>query len=321
MIGCMTVILGRSDVAALLDADETIAALDAGFRGDQRVAVPGQRVRTELPGPGTAVVLLPGLMADVPAYTVKVNAKFPAGAPALRGAVCLHSLADGELLAIIDSASLTAWRTGLAAALATHVLAGSGAARLGVIGAGAQADLVLRGLARLRNLELVTVTDLDPAAASRFAARHASANGPRVMVAAGPGEVAAAAQLVLLATWSRTALLALADLRPGQQVTSLGPDEPGKCELSDDVLTAATVIVDDVALSRATGALAPAALRNVQPATFGQVLRGEHPGRSDDDEITVYAPVGLPWQDLAVAWAVYQRAAAAGRGTDVDLLR
>ena len=60
-----------------------------------------------------------------------------------------------------------------------------------------------------------------------------------------------------------------------------------------DILAAATVIVDDVALSRATGALAPATLRNVQPATFGQVLRGEHPGRSDDDEITVYAPVGL----------------------------
>ena len=165
------------------------------------------------------------------------------------------------------------------------------------------------------------MTDLDPAAARGFAARHASANGPRMTVAAGPGDVAAASQLVLLATWSRTALLALADLRPGQQVTSLGPDEPGKCELSDDILAAATVIVDDVALSRATGALAPAALRHVQPATFGQVLRGEHPGRSDDAEITAYAPVGLPWQDLAVAWTVYQRAAATGRGTDVDLLR
>jgi alanine dehydrogenase len=104
-------------------------------------------------------------------------------------------------------------------------------------------------------------------------------------------------------------------------VTSLGPDEPGKCELSGDILTAATVIVDDVALSRATGALAPAGLRDVQPATFGQVLRGEHPGRSDDDEITVYAPVGLPWQDLAVAWTVYQKAAITGRGTEVDLLR
>jgi ornithine cyclodeaminase/alanine dehydrogenase-like protein (mu-crystallin family) len=37
--------------------------------------------------------------------------------------------------------------------------------------------------------------------------------------------------MLLLATWSRTALLSLADLRAGQHVTSLGADEPGKCEL------------------------------------------------------------------------------------------
>src|SRR5216683_1551059 len=36
----------------------------------------------------------------IPAYTVKVNAKFPAASPALRGVVCLHDL---ELLALADS--------------------------------------------------------------------------------------------------------------------------------------------------------------------------------------------------------------------------
>jgi alanine dehydrogenase len=86
-------------------------------------------------------------------------------------------------------------------------------------------------------------------------------------------------------------------------------------------LTVATVVVDDLELSRAGGALAHDGLRGVQPATFGQVLRGEHPGRSHDRDITVYAPVGLPWQDLAVAWTVYEKAVATGRGTTVDLLR
>lgn len=42
--------------------------------------------------------------------------------------ICLHSGQDGELLALLDSATVTAWRTGLAAALGTHVLAGSGSA-------------------------------------------------------------------------------------------------------------------------------------------------------------------------------------------------
>jgi alanine dehydrogenase len=50
------------------------------------------------------------------------------------------------------------------------------------------------------------------------------------------------------------------------------------------------------------------------------VLAGAHPGRRGRDELTVYAPVGLPWQDLAAAWIVYQAAVAKGRGVDLDLL-
>ncbi|GLX02460.1 hypothetical protein Misp02_65460 [Microtetraspora sp. NBRC 16547] len=48
------------------------------------------------------------------------------------------------MLALLDSATITAWRTGLAAALGTHVLAAAdpeGGAVLGVIGAGAAAGL------------------------------------------------------------------------------------------------------------------------------------------------------------------------------------
>ncbi|MFD3481080.1 hypothetical protein [Streptomyces sp. NPDC058695] len=84
------------------------------------------------------------MIDGVPAYTVKVNARFPDAVPALRGLVCLYGLTDGQLLAALDSATVTAWRTGLAAALATHVLAGEQAGSVSVIGAGAQARMVLR---------------------------------------------------------------------------------------------------------------------------------------------------------------------------------
>jgi ornithine cyclodeaminase len=76
----------------------------------------------------------------VEAYSVKVNAKFPGAQPARRGVVCLYSGADGELLALLDSATATAWRTGLAAALGAHVLTaaahGTGGPVAGVVGAG-----------------------------------------------------------------------------------------------------------------------------------------------------------------------------------------
>ena len=164
----MTIILNGSDVASLLDAQATLAALRSGFLAQNQAPAAGLRARADLPGPGTATALLPGLLAGIPAYTVKVNAKFPRARPALCGVVCLHSLQDGRLLAILDSASLTAWRTGLAAALATDVLAPPDASTLGVVGAGAQAELVLAGLAGLRTITRLTVTDLDPDRARRF---------------------------------------------------------------------------------------------------------------------------------------------------------
>lgn len=226
----MTLLLTRSDLAAILDVGGTIAALRAGFTADaeQPVAAqpvarqpvaPAQRVRSDLPGPGTATVLFPGLLPGVPAYTVKVNAKFPAAVPALRGVICLHGLADGTLLAIADSATLTAWRTGLAAALATDRLAAAGARTLGVIGAGTQAEHTLAGLRYLRPIRRVVVFDTDPQRASAFI-RRCRDSGLDAAPAPSPAEVAAGSDIILLATWSRDVLLDRAEVRPGQHLTS-----------------------------------------------------------------------------------------------------
>ncbi|MGX9885246.1 ornithine cyclodeaminase family protein [Streptomyces sp. NPDC002276] len=308
----MTRLLTRSDLVDLLEPSACLAALRDGFRAvGAEVAIPGQRVRTDLPFPGTATALIPGLLPGIEAYTVKVNAKFPGARPALRGVICLYSGVDGELLALLDSATVTAWRTGLAAALGTHVLAGPAEdAAVGVIGAGAQAELMVRGLGVLRPYGQLLVHDTDFERATDFAVRH----GGRVLGSAA--EIASAADVVLLATWSRTPLLSLADTRPGQHLTSLGADEPGKRELAADLLDEALVVVDDRQLVAAVGALTPDDI----DTTLGDVLRGDHPGRTDATARSVYAPVGLPWQDLALAWLAYRRAEEDGVGRRVNLL-
>jgi alanine dehydrogenase len=295
----VTLLLSRTALDDLLDPDACLAALRAGFLGPPGGAPP-RRVPTALPGPGTATALLPGLVDGVPAYTVKVNAKFPGADPALRGVVCLHDLATGALLALLDSATVTAYRTGLAAALGTHALARKTADTVAVVGAGAQADLVVRGLRRLRPVRGLLVTDRDPRRAEAFAVRH----GGRAV----PTEAVAGAEIVVAATWAREPVLRAGDVAPGAHVTSLGADEPGKCELAVDLLRAARVFVDDVALSLATGALGNAGLAaDAAAGTLGEVLAGTA-GRASDEERTVYAPVGLPWQDLALAWLAFRAA-------------
>ncbi|MBH5128695.1 ornithine cyclodeaminase family protein [Streptomyces sp. HB-N217] len=314
----MTRILTRTDLLELLNPADCIRVLREGFAASVQSSLPGRRVRTDLPFPGTATALLPGLLPGTDAYTVKVNAKFPGAVPSLRGVICLHSGTDGELLALIDSATVTAWRTGLAAALATDLIArpaDGGTRTVGVIGAGAQAELTIRGLRTLRSWDRLVVHDVDDRRAASFAQRHGG------VVASTPAEVAATADLVVLATWSREPLLRLRDVRPGQHLTALGADEPGKQELAPEVLLSARLFVDDAALVARHGALANAGLpSSTAAASLGEVIRGDVPARSHSRELTAYTPVGLPWQDLALSWLVFQQAEAAGRGATVDLL-
>jgi ornithine cyclodeaminase len=194
----VTVILSRTEINVAVDVDVVLDLLAEGFRMASTDPMP-LRVRTDLPGPGTAPCLMPGVLPGVPAYTVKVNAKFPEASPALRGVVCLHDLDTGELLALLDSASVTAWRTGLAAALPTHVLSAASATTLGFVGAGAQARTTLAGLRHLRQWDRIVATDLDPA-------RAAELSGAVVPDAAA---VAALADVIVLATWSLTRYLSV----------------------------------------------------------------------------------------------------------------
>lgn len=317
MMVSVTLLLSRSDLVQLLDTRACLAALEHGFLANSSPIAP-QRVRTDLPGLGTATTLIPGLVDGVPAYTVKVNAKFPQSRPALRGVVCLHDLDTSELLAVLDSATVTAWRTGLSAALGTHVLARSTGSAITVIGAGAQADLVMHGLAALRSWDDLLAYDLDAERAKDFAERHSAA---RVAHDLDLRAAARGSDIIVLATWSRTPLLDAGDLVPGAHVTSLGADEPGKAELTASLLKTGRVVVDDVPLAVAMGALGTAELTAADSAgTLGQVLRGDVPGRRSDSDLTIYTPVGLPWQDLALAWLAYRRALETGSGARFDFL-
>jgi ornithine cyclodeaminase len=78
--------------------------------------------------------------------------------------------------------------------------------------------------------------------------------------------------------------------------------------------------MDDVRLATSTGALGGAQLdADTAAGTLSDVLRGDPPVGDAHDQPSVYAPVGLPWQDLALTWLVYQRATTVDV-TVIDLL-
>jgi len=250
-----------------------------------------------------------------------VHAKFPNESPAIRGILCLHDLATGSLLAVMDSTYLTAMRTGIAGALAAHVLARPDADAVAIIGAGVQGTFQLRALATLRPLRRVWVYDIVSERAKAFA--QAMAKELAIPVEAAPSISTAVRQagIVLMATWSKVPLILPGMLAPGAHVTTLGPDEPGKAEVAADLIRAGLFVCDDRALAVELGAVAGVGLGpDVVDAELGEVLSGRHPGRTSSEQITIYGGVGLAFQDAVTAWQVYEAARAGGLGSEIDIL-
>jgi ornithine cyclodeaminase/alanine dehydrogenase-like protein (mu-crystallin family) len=220
----------------------------------------------------------------------------------------------------MESSYLTALRTGLVGALGADVLARHDAGTVAIVGAGAQGRAQLAALRRVRRLTAVHIFDPAPDAASRLAADPAS-QGLEIAQAGDFDEAIDGADIVVTATWAEKPFMFRRHLRPGMHVTTLGPDQPGKCEIAADALLAARVVVDDRALAIEMGAVGGAGLTtDVIHAELGEILVGARPGRCDDQDVTVFGSVGLAFQDLAAGWLAYRRAKELGIGRSHDLL-
>ena len=321
-----TLVLTRSDIAQLLSPDAVIIALREAFaaystaRELESLRVPVPLPASRVPAGASGMLLAPGLVPGIPAYSVKVHAKFPGGDPAIRGVIILHDLNDGAPLAVMESSYLTASRTGLAGALGSDVLARSGARSVAIIGAGVQGRSQLESLRLVRPIASVRVFDSMLTAAELFV-RDPVCEGLEARVVGSLEEALEDVEIAVVATWARAPFLFRRHLHPGLHITTLGPDQPGKCEVAADALAAARVVVDDRRLALEMGAVGGAGLgADAIYAELGEVIAGTKPGRTDDEDITVFASVGLAFQDLAAGWLAYSLAKEKGVGRSVDLL-
>lgn len=318
-----TLILSAADVRRLLDHDALLRALRDAFAAySTSRAIAAQRAGSALPGPGgkTVMVVFPGLIEGIPAFTVKVNTKLPGATPSVIGALLLADRDTGAVLAIMDSIVITAERTALAGAVAADVLARRDTPRVAVIGAGVQGEAQVRALRRVRRIERVDVVDVVRPRAEAYAARVGPALGVEVVVHDSVADAVRHADLIVTATWAKTPFLTRAMVRDGVHITAVGADEPAKGEVDAELITRALFVCDDRDLAARMGAIGGAGLGpGAIHAELGEVIAGTRPGRTRDDQITIFGTVGLAFQDLAAAWQVYGSARAQGVGTTVDL--
>jgi ornithine cyclodeaminase/alanine dehydrogenase-like protein (mu-crystallin family) len=321
-----TLLLTRSELERLLSPSALFAALRQAFGAyssgrevdSMRVAVP--LPASLVPVGASGMLLAPGLVPGIPAYSVKVHAKFPGSDPAIRGVLILHDLVTGAPLAVMESGYLTALRTGVTGALGCDVLALPDARSVAIIGAGVQGRSQLSALRTVRPIASVRIHDSSRSAADLFA-NDAVCDGLAVRVAGSLEDALDGVDIAITATWAREPFLFRRHLHPGLHITTLGPDQPGKCEVAADALETAVLIVDDRRLALEMGAVGGAGVGpDSIDAELGEVIAGTKPGRCDDREVTVFGSVGLAFQDLVAGWLAYTLACERGVGRRLDLL-
>jgi ornithine cyclodeaminase/alanine dehydrogenase-like protein (mu-crystallin family) len=316
-------VVSRAEVERLLTPLACIAAVEDAFRRLASGSVPAPAILGVHAAQGSFHVKAAQLEADRPYFAVKLNANFPAngprfGLPTIQGVVALFDAANGALLALLDSISITALRTAAATAVAAKYLAREACDTAFICGCGAQAAAQLRAVLAVRRLKRVYVHDVRPGAAEAFAAQTARELGisPQIAVDLAP---AAVSDIIVTCTTSRRAFLRREMVRPGAFIAAVGADHEEKQEIDPQLMAAATVVTDLTAQAAAMGDLHHAIVAGAMSAAdvhaeLGEVVNASKRGRTDAEETIVFDSTGTGLQDAAAAIAVYRQALEAGAG-------
>jgi ornithine cyclodeaminase/alanine dehydrogenase-like protein (mu-crystallin family) len=224
------------------------------------------------------------------------------GLPTVTGLVVLSNSETGQLEAVLDAASVTALRTAAAAVLAADTLGIENGASVAVVGCGVNGAETVRML--VAHGRTPVVWDVDEAR-RRSVADHLGAE------VAGSLEDALARDVVVTVTPGRDVLFPEGSLRPGQHVSLMGADGPGKAEIATPELRRARLFCDDWELASHGGELAAGVASGLvardDVTELGAVIAGDAEGRADDDDVTLFDSTGLAIQDLAIARAALLR--------------
>jgi ornithine cyclodeaminase len=313
-------VVTAAEVAGSLGYDQLVAALRTAFVAGAETPMRHHHTVRPRGEPEATLLLMPAWQSDR-LLGVKIVSVFPGnrvrGQPALSSSYLLCDATTGAHLALIDGNEITGRRTAATAALGASYLARPDASRLLLVGAGRIAGEVPFAMRAVRPIRDVAVWNTTPDRATTLVGRL-NAAGFRATIAADLEEAVRDADIVSCATLATTPLIAGAWLQAGVHLDLIGSFTPTMREADDDAMRRAQVFIDDRAgLAESGDLLQPlqsGALGSADACvTLASLCRGEHPGRTDPTEITLFKAVGTALADLAAAALVYRDLAEADR--------
>jgi ornithine cyclodeaminase len=309
----------EADVVAALDLRGAISALETGL-GVEAAGEAGSLEKTHAVwGDGHTLHALGATFQGRGVVGTKTWAHAHGAVPLL----VLWSSESGSLLAVIEAFALGQMRTSGLSGVATAALAAPDAARLALVGAGAQALAQAAAVAAVRPLTEIRVFSRSADKAAALAARLSERLDAQVRSTTVVGEAVHGADVVTTVTRAREPILHLLDLRRGVHVNAVGAITPERRELDADVVEAASVIAcDSIASARRSATDLRAVFdddegRWEQVISLGDIAACDR--RPPDPVLTLYKGMGTGIADVALGAVILERVRASGAGRPIDV--
>lgn len=324
-----TLLLKRHEIAALLNIEECMGAVEQAFKlyAEGKTTAPGL---LGIPARDGGFHIKAGMLELGRTYfAAKTNANFPQnmrrfGLPLIQGTIVLCDGENGYPLALMDSMEITIIRTGAATGVAAKYLARTDAHVATICGCGNQGRISLRAIAKVRDLSRAYAWDIDQSQARRFADELSR----ELNIEVGPVEDLAGAvresDICVTCTPSREYFIKREYVSPGTFIAAVGADSEDKQELDPALIRSNKVVVDVLEQCASIGELHHAlkdGLLTKQDvhAELGEVVTGKESGRTSEEEIIIFDSTGTALQDVAAAAIVYERALSTSKGSVLNL--
>jgi len=307
----------RAEVEKLLNPQELLTALEEGFK-----ALSAGQLNVP---PRNQVAAPKGLLVSMPAYmpnklmSVKLVSVFhdnhKQNIPDHQAVITLFDSETGSPIAFMDGEYITALRTAAGAILSIKMLARKNSKTVAIIGAGVLGQTHLKMIETLSGIKQVWIASRDISkaqAVSSCASNAATADSVQQAVSN--------ADIVCLCTSSLEPVIKTEWLKEGVHITSVGYRPPGG-ELPRDLIEKSHVFVESkVAFSPPpVGSAELQGLDSNFGTELGEVLLNQKPGRTNEQEITIYKSMGHAMEDLVGANLVYQKALGQNLGKNIVL--
>ncbi|MGR9014182.1 MAG: ornithine cyclodeaminase [Gammaproteobacteria bacterium] len=227
---------------------------------------------------------------------------------------------SGYPLMISEMTLLTACRTAATGVLAGKYLARDDAKTLAIIGTGAQAEFQVLAFAGFFRLKDVRFFDTDPQAMVKFS-RNLAGQKFSLIPCHSIVEAVRHADIVITATAAKKwqSLFEFEDISPGAFIYAIGGDNPGKTELSAELLKRVKLVVEYKPQTLVEGEVQQCAADLIY-AELWELVCKKKPGRQDNQEVTLFDSVGFALEDYAILRVVYELAKEHQLGTESALI-